>query len=95
MTQPSDNDKLKKAQARAGIAAGIRMFFMLLTLLLVLFVFFCNKLAGNSGWYHDIRPVVYNILTASAVFMLAAIIARMFLAAKYHQLLSEEQEAQQ
>lgn len=93
MMQLSKDSKLQKAQTRVSIAAGIRMFFMLLTLLLTLFVFFCNKFAANSGWYPDIRPVVYNVLAACAVIMLAAAAAKMFLAAKYHQLLSEEKEA--
>lgn len=88
MTRSDGEDKLQKAQVRVKIAAGIRMFFMLLTLLLILFVFFCNKIAMGTGWYPAIRPVIYNVLAASAVIMLLAIAAKMFLAAKYQQALS-------
>lgn len=82
-------DRLRRAQKRVRIAAGVRMFFMILTLLLILIVFFCNKLASETGWYPGMRPVIYDILTLSAVIMLAAIVVKVVLAARYQKMLEE------
>ena len=89
MTGVNKVDRLRRAQKRVRIAAGVRMFFMILTLLLILIVFFCNKFAAKTDWYPGMRPVIYDLLVLSAVIMLAAIAVKVFLAARYQKMMGE------
>lgn len=86
MDKISGDVELLKALNKVKTADRIRVVTMILTLLLVLLVFFGNKFAMSTVWYPAARQWIYGILFVTALVMLAATMIKMFLAAKYRQL---------
>lgn len=92
MEKGKEGEMLKKALHRVKIADRIRMIFLFAALLLVLFVFYGNKVAANAAWFTNCKGVVYSLLSVVICIMLAATVAKIFLAAAYNRLVKKQKE---
>lgn len=89
MAKVEDNSELHKALKRVKIAEKIRFISLLLSLVLVLLVFYGNKFAVHVPWFVSSRTIIYNILFVIILILLGATISKIFLAAKYNQILKK------
>lgn len=90
MTKLNGDVELQKALKRVKTAHRIRIVFMFLSLLMVLFVFYGNKFAMETSWYPAGRTMIYNVLFIVILIMLLASLAKVFFAGKYNQILKEK-----
>lgn len=90
MAKLSEDKELMKAMKGVKIADKIRLAFLFISLLLVLFLFYGNKFAMDTSWYPQSRGVVYSLLSLSVLIMLGATLLKMVLATAYNRLLKKK-----
>lgn len=90
MAKLSEDKELMKAMRRVKIADRIRLVFLFVALLLVLFLFYGNKFAMETSWYPQSRGVVYSVLSLAVIIMLGATLLKMLFAAAYNRLLKKK-----
>ena len=69
MTQ-QEKEIVAKASVPMTVANGLRWFFMIIALLLVLFLFFGNKLWEGAAWYEAFMGRAYGFLLWDIALML-------------------------
>lgn len=90
MAKLSEDVDLQKAMKKVKVADKIRLVFLFIALLLVLFIFYGNKFAMDASWYQTGRALAYELLALSVMIMLGATILKMVLASSYNRLLKKK-----
>ena len=85
MTQ-QEKEIVAKASVPMTVANGLRWFFMIIALLLVLFLFFGNKLWEGAAWYEAFMGRAYGFLLWDIALMLLCSILRLVFTARYHRI---------
>ena len=85
MTQ-QEKEIVAKASVPMTVANGLRWFFMILALFLVLFLFFGNKLWEEAAWYEAFRGRAYGFLLWDIALMLLCSILRIVFTARYNRI---------
>lgn len=93
MPKLSENVELQKAMKRVKVVDKIRIIFLFIALLLVLFIFYGNKFATDAAWYQTGKAFAYEFLFIAVLIMLGATISKMVLAAAYNKKLKQYKEA--
>ena len=83
-------DQEKEIVARASVPMTIanifRWIFLMVALLLVLFIFFGNKLWQGAAWYDAFAGRAYSFLMWDILLMLISNIIRIIFAARYNRI---------
>ncbi len=90
MAKLSEDVELKKAMKRVKIMDKIRLAFLFIALLLVLFIFYGNKFATDTSWYQTGKSLAYEFLALAVMIMLGATILKMVFATAYNRLLKKK-----
>ncbi len=85
MTQ-QEKEIVAKASVPMTVANGLRWFFMIIALLLVLFLFFGNKLWEGAAWYEAFMGRAYGFLLWDIALMLLCSILRIVFNARYNRI---------
>ena len=85
MTQ-QEKEIVAKASVPMTVANGLRWFFMIIALLLVLFLFFGNKLWEGAAWYEAFAGKAYAFLMWDIALMLLSGIVRILFAVRYNRI---------
>ncbi len=85
MTQ-QEKEIVAKASVPMTVANGLRWFFMIIALFLVLFLFFGNKLWEGAAWYEAFRGRAYGFLLWDIALMLLCSILRIVFIARYNRI---------
>lgn len=82
----TDREKeiVAKASMPMTIANGLRFFFMMIALFLLLFIFFGGKVWESAAWFEGFRQKAYSFLMWDILLMLLSSIAKIFFAARYN-----------
>lgn len=81
-----EKEIVAKASVPMTIANGFRWFFLVIALLLLLFLFFGNKLWGQTDWYLAFQSKSYAFLMWDILLMLLSNILRIAFAARYNKI---------
>lgn len=76
--------KLEKARKRMENINKVRLFFMFVAVVLLLFIFWGGKVWEDVQWFIDIRQKLYNFLLYDILLMLIATFAKLFSALRYN-----------
>lgn len=84
----TDQEKeiVAKASVPMTIANGFRWLFLAIALLLLLFLFFGNKLWEGAAWYDAFAGRAYTFLVWDILLMLLSSILRIIFAARYNKI---------
>lgn len=75
-----------KASVPMAIANGFRWLFLMAALLIVLVLFFGNKLWEGAAWYEAFTARAYSFLLWDILLMLLSSIVRIIFAARYNRI---------
>lgn len=75
-----------KASVPMTIANGFRWFFMIIALLVLLVMFFGNKIWEEAAWYVAFSGKAYAFLMWDIALMLLCSILRIIFAARYNRI---------
>ena len=81
-----EKEIVAKASVPMTIANIFRWIFLMAALLLILFLFFGNKLWQGSGWYDTFAAKAYSFLLWDILLMLLSNIVRIIFAARYNRI---------
>lgn len=76
--------KLEKARKRMENINKVRLFFMFVAVVLLLFIFWGGKVWEDVQWFVDIRQKLYNFLLYDILLMMIATFAKLFSAMRYN-----------
>lgn len=86
-------DKEKEIVGRASvpmtIANGLRLFFLAVALLLLLFIFFGGKFFEGAAWYEAFRQRSYSFLFWDIMLMLICTIVRIIFTIRYNHIVKK------
>lgn len=84
----TDQEKeiVAKASVPMTIANGFRWLFLAIALLLLLFLFFGNKIWEGAAWYDAFVGKAYSFLVWDILLMLLCNILRIAFAARYNRI---------
>lgn len=87
----TDQEKeiVAKASVPMTIANGFRWLFLIIALLLVLFLFFGNKLWEGVAWYDAFVGRAYVFLLWDIALMLLSTILRIVFTARYNRIVKK------
>lgn len=87
----TDQEKeiVAKASVPMTIANGFRWFFMIIALLIVLVLFFGNKIWEGAEWYAAFSGRAYAFLLWDIALMLLSSVLRILFAAKYNRIVKK------
>ena len=82
----TDQEKeiVAKASVPMTIANGFRWFFMIIALLILLILFFGNKIWRETAWYAAFSGKAYAFLLWDIALMLLSSVLRIVFAARYN-----------
>ena len=82
----TDQEKeiVAKASVPMTVANGFRWFFMLIALLLLLFLFFGNKIWGDASWYQTFVANAYQFLMWDILLMFLSTIVKILFTVRYN-----------
>lgn len=81
-----EKEIVAKASVPMTIANGFRWLFLIAALLLVLFLFFGNKLWQGAAWYEAFVSKAYVFLLWDIALMLLSTILRIIFTARYNRI---------
>lgn len=81
-----EKEIVAKASIPMTVANAFRWFFLMIALLLVLFLFFGNKLWQDAAWYTAFSGKAYSFLLWDILLMLASNIVRIIFTARYNRI---------
>lgn len=84
-----EKEIVAKASVPMTIANGFRWFFMMIALLLLLFLFFGNKLWEGAAWYERFSQNAYTFLFWDVLLMLISTIVKIFFTARYNHIVKK------
>ena len=87
----TDQEKeiVAKASMPMTIANGFRWLFLVIALLLVLFLFFGNKLWEGAAWYNAFKATAYIFLLWDIALMLLSNVLRIVFTARYNKIVKK------
>lgn len=85
MTQ-EEKEIVAKASVPMTVANIFRWFFLVIALFVVLFLFFGNKLWGDTAWYDVLEGKAYAFLMWDILLMLVSIILRILFTVRYNRI---------
>ena len=87
----TDQEKeiVAKASVPMSIANGFRWLFLVIALLLVLFLFFGNKLWEGAVWYDAFTAKAYIFLLWDIALMLLSNVLRIVFTARYNKIVKK------
>lgn len=78
-----------KASVPMNIANGFRALFMVIALLLLLFLFFGNKLFSEAAWYGKFLPYAYTFLFWDILLMFLSTLAKLLFTVRYNHIVKK------
>lgn len=90
MAKVNGDPELQKALKRVNTANKVRLVFLFLALLIVLFIFYGNKVAEGTAWYAAAKAWSYEVLFITVLLMLLFTILKMVFAAAYNRLVRQK-----
>lgn len=81
-----EKEIVAKASVPMTIANGFRWLFLVIALLLVLFLFFGNKLWAQTAWYVAFQSKAYAFLMWDILLMLLCNVLRIAFTARYNKI---------
>lgn len=84
-----EKEIVAKASVPMTIANGFRWIFMMIALLLLLFLFFGNKLWEGAAWYDNFVQNAYLFLFWDVLLMFLSTIAKIFFTARYNHIVKK------
>ena len=84
-----EKEIVAKASVPMMIANGFRWFFLVIALLLLLFLFFGNKLWGQTNWYLAFQAKSYAFLMWDILLILLSNILRIAFTARYNKIVKK------
>lgn len=82
--EEENKQKLEKAKKRMERFNKLRLFFMFVAVVLLLFIFWGGKVWEEAQWFLDIRQKLYNFLFYDIVLLLIMSFAKLFAAMRYN-----------
>lgn len=90
MAQTKQDMELEKALKRVKVADKCRIALIFIALLLVLFLFYGDKIVGEAAWFISFQALTYEILFFLILLMLFSTILKMTFVAKYNALVKKK-----
>lgn len=87
-----EDPELDRAMRRIRLADKFRLVFLFLSLLMLLYVFYGDKFAGEAAWFEGSRQVIYNILFYVVAAMLLMTLLKIFLVSRYNALVKKKRK---
>ncbi len=84
-----EKEIVAKASVPMTIANGFRWLFLAAALLLVLFLFFGNKLWEGAAWYDAFVSKAYTFLLWDILLMLLSNVVRIIFTARYNRIVKK------
>lgn len=84
-----EKEIVAKASVPMMAANGLRWFFMIIALLILLVLFFGNKIWEEAVWYIAFSGKAYAFLLWDIALMLLSSIARILFAARYNRIVKK------
>lgn len=81
-----EKEIVARASVPMTIANGFRWFFMVVALMILLVLFFGNKIWGDTAWYEAFTGKAYGFLLWDIALMLLCSILRIVLTARYNRI---------
>ena len=87
----TDQEKeiVAKASVPMSIANGFRILFMIIALLLLLFIFFGNKVWENVAWYEAFKQNSYAFLLWDILLMFLSTILKIIFTVRYNHIVKK------
>lgn len=79
-----NKEKLEKLKKRMEFANKMRLAFMFVAVVLLLFIFWGGKLWEEAQWFIDSRQKLYRFLWYDIVFLAVCTFAKLILAMRYN-----------
>ena len=76
--------KVTKAKKPMEIANSLRLFFLFVAVILLVFVYFGGKIWTGVAWYDNAVQSIYNFLLWDILLMLLSTFIKFFFAARYN-----------
>ena len=92
MVKLSEDRDLTRAMKRVRAANKVRLVFIFIALLAMVYIFFGDKFAAETSWYPASGSVAYFILFFAVVGMFLASLFKTVLAVAYNKLLRMKKE---
>ena len=77
-------EKLEKAKKRMELFNKVRLFFMFVAIVLLLFIFWGGKVWEEEQWFVDIRQKLYHFLLYDIMLLVLSTFAKLFAAMRYN-----------
>ncbi len=84
-----EKEIVAKASVPMTVANGFRWFFMIIALLILLVLFFGNKIWEEAEWYIAFSGKAYAFLLWDIALMLLSSIVRILFAARYNRIVKK------
>lgn len=84
-----EKEIVAKASVPMTVANGFRWFFMIIALLLLLVMFFGNKIWEGAAWYEAFAGRAYAFLLWDIALMLLSSILRILFTARYNRIVKK------
>lgn len=81
-----EKEIIAKASVPMTIANGFRWFFMIIALLVLLIIFFGNKVWEDAAWYETFSGKAYTFLMWDIALMLLCSVLRIVFTARYNRI---------
>ena len=75
---------IEKAKKRMDIINRLRLIFMFVAIVLLLFIFWGDKAWEEAEWFINIRQKLYNFLWYDIVLLVITTFAKLFSAMRYN-----------
>lgn len=87
----TDQEKeiVAKASVPMSIANGFRILFMIIALLLLLLIFFGNKVWENAAWYETFKQNAYAFLLWDILLMFLSTILKIIFTVRYNHIVKK------
>ena len=86
------NDKKEQLQdmmRKVETANGFRLIFLLVGVLLLLFLYFGNKLWADVAWFATAGSIAFTIAEWDIILMVISTFAKLYFTARYNQLVKK------
>lgn len=77
-------ETLEKAKKRMELMNKVRLFFMFVAIVLLLFIFWGGKVWEEAQWFVDIRKKLYNFLCYDIILLVMSTFAKLLAAIRYN-----------
>lgn len=79
-----EREKVAKAKFPMELANALRLLFIVVAVMGLLFIFFGGKFWEGIGWFESAKQSVYNFLLWDILLMVLATFAKVFFVARYN-----------